>query len=112
MFSAPTQNIGYTVPPSALKNLCQNIQCNFDAICEIGSDGFPKCSCNIDCSQEKASVLCGSDFRIYNSTCTMKLEGCQRQKEIRLRPLDLCKGKEECVNVIETYCVKYKFPLS
>lgn len=38
--------------------------------------------------------VCGSDLRIYSSLCAMKMEACQRQQELRLRPLDLCQGSE------------------
>ncbi|KAG8316609.1 hypothetical protein J6590_046655 [Homalodisca vitripennis] len=83
-----------TTVPSVPRNPCLDIQCDFEATCEIGMDGFPRCSCLLDCSQSELTHICGSDFHIYNSTCAMKMEACQRQKEIRLRPLDLCNGME------------------
>ncbi|XP_050532357.1 agrin-like [Daktulosphaira vitifoliae] len=75
------------------KDVCKDIKCDFDATCEVGPDGFPRCSCLFNCSNNNYPV-CSSDFRIYNSLCLMKMEGCQRQHELRLRPMDLCQGME------------------
>lgn len=72
-------------------DVCTDIKCDFDATCEVGPDGFPRCSCIFNCSTD-TSPVCGSDFRTYNSLCQMKLEGCQRQQELRLRPMELCQG--------------------
>lgn len=72
-------------------DVCKDIKCDFDATCEVGPDGFPRCSCIFNCSAD-TSPVCGSDFRTYNSLCLMKLEGCQKQQELRLRPMELCQG--------------------
>lgn len=72
-------------------DVCKDIKCDFDATCEVGPDGFPRCSCIFNCSIDNSPV-CGSDVRIYNSLCLMKMEGCQRQQELRLRPMELCQG--------------------
>ncbi|VVC30264.1 Concanavalin A-like lectin/glucanase domain,EGF-like, conserved site,Laminin G domain,Follistatin-like, N- [Cinara cedri] len=74
-------------------DVCKDIKCDFDATCEVGPDGFPRCSCIFNCTAN-VSPVCGSDFRIYNSSCLMKMEGCQRQQELRLRPMELCQGME------------------
>ncbi|XP_050436691.1 agrin-like [Adelges cooleyi] len=74
-------------------DVCRDIKCDFDATCEVGPDGFPRCSCIFNCSINNSPV-CGSDFRVYNSVCLMKMEGCQRQQELRLRPMELCQGME------------------
>ncbi|KAF4521048.1 hypothetical protein B566_EDAN008120 [Ephemera danica] len=74
---------------------CRDIRCDFEATCELGPDHFPRCSCRFDCSNVKdAKAVCASDLRMYPSQCAMKMEGCQRQEELRLRPLDLCQGME------------------
>ncbi|XP_035453783.2 agrin isoform X2 [Spodoptera frugiperda] len=80
-----------TANPSA----CRDIRCDFGASCEIGSDGYPRCSCLFECPHETEYFpVCASDFRLYPSLCAMRKEGCQKQLELRLRPLDLCKGME------------------
>ncbi|XP_049692713.2 agrin isoform X2 [Helicoverpa armigera] len=74
---------------------CRDIRCDFGASCEIGSDGYPRCSCLFECPHETEYFpVCASDFRLYPSLCAMRKEGCQKQLELRLRPLDLCKGME------------------
>lgn len=72
---------------------CRDIRCDFEATCELGSDHFPRCSCLFDCTNIKdTKAVCASDLRMYPSLCAMKMEGCQRQEELRLRPLELCEG--------------------
>lgn len=73
-------------------DVCTDIKCDYDATCEIGPDKFPRCSCIFNCSDDNISPICGSDFRTYKSLCLMKMEGCQKQHELRLRPMDLCQG--------------------
>ena len=81
----------------AEREACRDIHCDFDATCELGPDNFPRCSCHFDClsamGENGGRPVCASDMRIYTSICVMKMEGCQRQEELRLRPLDLCEGK-------------------
>ena len=36
--------------------------------------------------------VCGSDLKIYPSECALRMEACQRQEELRLRPIQLCQG--------------------
>ncbi|XP_063988632.1 agrin-like isoform X5 [Diachasmimorpha longicaudata] len=79
------------------REACKDIHCDFEATCELGPDRFPRCSCKFDCNaenEESAMPVCGSDLKIYPSACFMKIEACQRQQELRLRPLDLCQGME------------------
>nr|XP_050849942.1 agrin-like isoform X3 [Vespula vulgaris] len=79
------------------REACKDIHCDFEATCELGPDKFPRCSCRFDCasiSPENMRPVCGSDLRTYSSLCAMKMEACQRQQELRLRPLDLCQGME------------------
>ncbi|XP_070168746.1 agrin isoform X2 [Polyergus mexicanus] len=79
------------------REACKDIHCDFEATCELGPDRFPRCSCRFDCASippENMRAVCGSDLRIYSSLCAMKMEACQRQQELRLRPLDLCEGME------------------
>jgi agrin len=83
---------GWTNPE---KEACKDIHCDYEATCELGPDNFPRCSCLFDCAASKASKpVCASDLRLYPSMCAMKLEACQRQEELRLRPLELCQGLE------------------
>ncbi|GBP15490.1 Agrin [Eumeta japonica] len=82
---------GVTADPSA----CRDIRCDFGASCEVGDDGYPRCSCLFECPpDDEYFPVCASDFRLYTSLCAMRKEGCQKQLELRLRPLDLCKGME------------------
>nr|XP_037866862.1 agrin isoform X2 [Bombyx mori] len=79
-------------PDSAV---CRDIRCDFGASCEVGADGYPRCSCLFECPHDDEYFpVCASDFRLYTSLCAMRKEGCQKQLELRLRPLDLCKGME------------------
>ncbi|XP_073957154.1 agrin-like isoform X3 [Choristoneura fumiferana] len=82
---------GGTADPSA----CRDIRCDFGASCELGADQYPRCSCLFECPRDDEYFpVCASDFRLYPSLCAMRKEGCQKQLELRLRPLDLCKGME------------------
>ncbi|XP_050313632.1 agrin-like isoform X2 [Anthonomus grandis grandis] len=82
------------------KEACKDIHCDFDATCELGPDNFPRCTCKFDCASASLAYpasnkpVCASDLRIYSSICAMKMEACQRQEELRLRPLELCQGME------------------
>lgn len=79
------------------REACKDIHCDFEATCELGPDKFPRCSCKFDCasiSPENMRTVCGSDHRTYPSLCAMKMEACQRQQELRLRPIDLCEGSK------------------
>ncbi|XP_015598499.1 agrin isoform X2 [Cephus cinctus] len=79
------------------REACKDIHCDFEATCELGPDKFPRCSCRFDCasiSPENMRPVCASDHKTYSSLCAMKMEACQRQQELRLRPLDLCQGME------------------
>lgn len=82
---------------STLEQLaCKDIHCDFDATCELGSDNFPRCTCIFDCPLDETSEdyfpVCASDMKLYTSMCAMRMEGCHKQIELRLRPLELCKG--------------------
>lgn len=80
---------------TSAQEMCKDIHCDFEATCELGPDRFPRCSCKFDCASirpENMLPVCGSDLKIYSSICAMKMEACQRQQELRLRPLDLCQG--------------------
>lgn len=79
---------------TAEREACKDIHCDFDATCELGPDHFPRCICQFDCSDpiNLAKPVCASDLRMYISVCAMKMEACQRQEELRLRPLELCQG--------------------
>uniref|UniRef100_A0A8D9EBI7 Agrin n=1 Tax=Cacopsylla melanoneura TaxID=428564 RepID=A0A8D9EBI7_9HEMI len=110
--TSPTSSIVLQLPPNnkaietnSLENnvlsnfsnrqqVCHGIRCDFDATCELGSDGSPRCVCIFDCLKEMQSPVCGSDLKIYPSFCALKMEACQKQVELRLRPLDLCQGME------------------
>ncbi|CAH4031197.1 unnamed protein product [Pieris brassicae] len=90
-----TDSLGATDWESTSASACRDIRCDFDASCEIGVDGYPRCSCLFECPMEDEYFpVCASDFRLYPSLCAMRKEGCQKQLELRLRPLDLCKGME------------------
>lgn len=85
------------VTSTQVREACKNINCDFEATCELGPDDYPRCSCKFDCasiSQENMRPVCGSDLRTYSSLCAMKMEACQRQQELRPRPLDLCQGSQ------------------
>ncbi|XP_013176798.1 PREDICTED: agrin-like isoform X2 [Papilio xuthus] len=80
---------------TANSSVCRDIRCDFGASCELGDDGYPRCSCLFECPpDDEYFPVCASDFRLYPSLCAMRKEGCQKQLELRLRPLDLCKGME------------------
>nr|XP_022901915.1 agrin-like isoform X3 [Onthophagus taurus] len=83
---------------AAEKEACRDIHCDFEATCELGPDNFPRCTCQFDCAnaalEASSKPVCASDLRTYPSLCAMKMEACQRQEELRLRPLELCQGME------------------
>jgi len=79
----------------ARQRLCESIRCEHGAECELGPDGFPLCSCQLNCSSRDAPPLqriCASDLKIYTSECEMRKEACHRQTELRPRPMELCEG--------------------
>ncbi|KAG6440429.1 hypothetical protein O3G_MSEX001336 [Manduca sexta] len=91
----PTDSSGATDLGTVSPTACRDIRCDFGASCEIGPDGYPRCSCPFECPHDDEYFpVCASDFRLYPSMCAMRKEGCQEQLELRLRPLDLCKGME------------------
>jgi len=77
--------------PAAPGDVCRDIRCDYNATCEVGVDLYPRCVCRFNCSTTGEAV-CASDRRLYTNACEMQREGCQRQEELRLRPLELCKG--------------------
>ena len=79
--------------PTPKMEVCQDIICDFEGTCETGPDGKPHCACIFDCSRESEKPVCGSDLQIYPSICHMKIKSCQKQKEIRIRPIELCQGQ-------------------
>lgn len=88
-----TDFLGATEIGTTSSSACRDIRCDFDASCEVGLDGYPRCSCLFECpADDEYFPVCASDFRLYPSLCAMRKEGCQKQLELRLRPLDLCKG--------------------
>ncbi|XP_073973798.1 agrin-like isoform X3 [Rhodnius prolixus] len=83
---------------SEREEACRDVRCDFDATCQLDPEGYPRCVCVFDCQSEAANgdnqQLCGSDLVLYPSACHMRAEACNRQTEIRIRPLDLCQGME------------------
>src|SRR5688572_13496347 len=89
-----------TRPPST-PLLCHEIHCDYGAVCEVGADGFPRCTCHFNCTfgggggggaaatmammapGTRFEPVCASDLRLYPSECDMLKEGCQRQRELR-----------------------------
>lgn len=84
------------------REACRDIHCDYEATCELGPDNFPRCTCQFDCTSPAvlaaSKPVCASDMRMYQSLCAMKMEACQRQEELRLRPLDLCQGESLSVS--------------
>lgn len=100
--NASTEVVSNTIE----KEACKDIHCFYEATCELGPDNFPRCTCQFDCSSQGGKPVCASDLRLYPSVCAMKMEACQRQEELRLRPLDLCQG------MIDTNTIQINRPLS
>ena len=82
-------------PPTPPPDPCLIMNCEFGSNCVILEDGLPRCSCTLNCTEEKHSTepVCASDLKMYPSECAMNREACQRQVELRLRPLELCEGE-------------------
>lgn len=77
--------------------LCESIRCDYDALCEIGQDGFPRCTCQFSCNGTNSNTggpVCASDLKLYPNECEMKREACHRQTELRPRPMELCEEIE------------------
>ncbi|XP_069945770.1 agrin isoform X4 [Cherax quadricarinatus] len=75
-------------------DVCTGMTCEYGSTCTVLGDGLPRCSCRLDCSTVPQSPVCASDLKMYSSECLMIREGCQRQVELRLRPLELCEDFE------------------
>uniref|UniRef100_A0A0P4WLK2 Kazal-like domain-containing protein n=1 Tax=Scylla olivacea TaxID=85551 RepID=A0A0P4WLK2_SCYOL len=73
-------------------DVCSGMTCEYGSTCTVLRDGLPRCSCKLDCSNVPQSPVCASDLKMYSNECLMIREGCQRQVELRLRPLELCEG--------------------
>lgn len=102
-----TDSSGATEEGTASPIACRDIRCDFGASCGLGSDGYPRCSCLFECPpDDEYFPVCASDFRLYPSLCAMRKEGCQKQLELRLRPLDLCKGLSRRIYFIAHLCSK------
>ncbi|XP_063870508.1 agrin-like isoform X4 [Scylla paramamosain] len=75
-------------------DVCSGMTCEYGSTCTVLRDGLPRCSCKLDCSNVPQSPVCASDLKMYSNECLMIREGCQRQVELRLRPLELCEDFE------------------
>ncbi|KAG0728646.1 Agrin [Chionoecetes opilio] len=75
-------------------DVCSGMTCEYGSSCTVLRDGLPRCSCKLDCSNVPQSPVCASDLKMYSNECLMIREGCQRQVELRLRPLELCEDFE------------------
>ena len=85
------------------QEICREIHCEYNATCEIGNDKLPRCSCKFDCNsivQDNAEPICASDHIIYPSKCAMMMQACQRQQDLRLRPMLYCEGYYKFCNFI------------
>jgi len=72
--------------------VCESIRCEYGAICEMGDDGYPRCTCQTDCAHSPGNSICASDLKLYANECEMRREACHRQTELRPRPMELCEG--------------------
>ena len=92
--SLPSSSLGGTLSGhnNNQRGGCESVHCEFDAVCEQAKDGFPRCTCQFNCSNEPKIPVCGSNLRLYSSECEMRRDGCQRQTKLRPRPLELCEG--------------------
>lgn len=90
-----TVSLSSGVVAVGMRHPCQDLRCEHGATCTLGEGGGPLCACLLDCSGAPGpGPICGSDLRLHDNTCAMRLEACRSQREIRLRPLDLCRGKQ------------------
>lgn len=83
--------------------MCEAIRCDFGAICELGDDGFPRCTCQFNCTFAPGSPVCASDLKLYETECEMRREACHRQTELRPRPMELCEGIYIYLNIMSKY---------
>ncbi|CAL4084615.1 unnamed protein product, partial [Meganyctiphanes norvegica] len=77
-------------PPQEPNDVCAGMTCEYGSTCTVLEDGLPRCSCSLDCTEAPGTPVCASDLKMYPNECVMIREGCQRQVELRLRPLELC----------------------
>ena len=107
-------------PPRTTGNkVCTSETCRFGAVCTFAiSGGSVGCSCSHmdNCTEaisndvrkhvEKEEV-CGSDLRMYPSTCHMRRRACQTQTDIRPRPKRMCKGGAVAIIIrVALYCCR------
>ncbi|GFU04717.1 hypothetical protein NPIL_519981 [Nephila pilipes] len=86
---------------------CEKIKCPTYQVCQLDENRNPICRCNDICSPDFRPV-CGSDGLTYANECTLRVEACKLQKNIRViysgdcgsstNPCDLikCGPGQEC----------------
>ena len=93
-------------PPTVPPDPCLLMNCEFGSSCVILDDGLPRCSCPLNCSDKaEDEPVCASDLKMYQSECSMSREACQRQVELRLRPLELCEGNHIHSAIIRIFAI-------
>ena len=71
-------DINISIPATVITDLCQGVQCKFNARCEAG-----ECVCPTDCESAGDELVCASNLNTYSNECELQKAACLQSKEAR-----------------------------
>ena len=78
---------------------CDEVECQYGALCQLRSDGTPECMCDLSCDNSARSqdIVCGTDNQNYGSECQLKMFACRLGTDIAVAYRGPCRGETLCV---------------